>query len=140
MKKMLAYLFCLASMAGLAQLKARVHVTYTNSYCGGARPTPEIEQQARTPLEFTNVALLLAGKTKVKVKTDSTASFVAALRPGKYKVRLAKANTGSHTTNFDGSCTRMAKASFGELIVTKGVYEYELNLHFPCNPCLPPRE
>lgn len=140
MKKIAVLILSIFSASLFAQAKARVHVTYTNSYCGGARPTPEIEQEVKVPLEFTKATLLLVGKRKKKVKTDGSARFTASLKPGKYQVRLTKARPAPHATNYDPSCKKMLTMSYGELIVTKGVHEYELNLHFPCNPCGPPRE
>lgn len=138
-KRVFVYLFCLCGALMLAQTKSRVHVTYTNSYCGGARPTPEIEQEAITPRDFHDVHMVFEGRTRVKVKTDSAGNFTASLKPGKYKVRLTKLKNEAHYTNYDPACSKMLKAVYGELIVTKGVYDYLLNLHFPCNPCQLPK-
>ena len=122
-----------------AKSKVKVHVTYTNSYCGGAKPTPEIEQKYQTPRNFHDVHIVLDGKVHCKTKTDSAGYFSLPLKPGKYTIHLTKLKNEAHYTNYNPSCKQMLKASYGELIITKGVYDYELNLHFPCNPCEPPR-
>lgn len=127
--------YFLYSQAG----KVKVHVTYTNSYCGGARPTPEIEQKTKTPRTLHDVHLILTGKKHCKTATDSAGYFSLPLKPGKYKVQLSYHKNDAHETNYNPSCKKMLNMSFGELIITQGVYEYELNLHFPCDPCSPPR-
>lgn len=132
-------LILLAAHLSCGQTKTRVHVTFTNSYCGGARPTPEIEQESKTPIDLSKTSLLLAGKSQVKVKTDSAGWFTAPLKPGTYQVRMTKVKPAGYVTNYDPACKKMLKATYAELIVTKGVYQYELNLHFRCNPCELPR-
>ena len=67
--------FFLASFTSFAQQKVNVHVTYTNSYCGGAKPTPEILEECNTFKDLKNFHILLGAKKQVKVKTDSTGSF-----------------------------------------------------------------
>jgi len=135
-KKFLAYLLLiLTPYTFFAQKKVKVHVTYTNSYCGGARPTPEIEEELRTPRNLHDVHLVLKGKKHCKAATDSSGSFALPLKPGKYKVYLSYHKNDAHDTTYDPSCKKMKEMSFGELVVEKGKSDYEINLHFPCNPC-----
>lgn len=137
MRKFLLVFFLLPAFTLLAQHKARikVHVTYTNSYCGGARPTPEIEEKYKTPRDLSEYHLVLAGKRTHKVKTDSTGNFTATLPRDTYKIHLTRKKE-SLVTNYDPSCEKMLKASYGELIVSDEK-EYTINLHFPCNLCQP---
>jgi len=136
MKKSIAsFLLILAPYTFLAQNKVKVHVTYTNSYCGGARPTPEIELAAKTPRNLHDVHLVIKGKKHFKIVTDSTGSFKLPLKPGKYKVFMSYHKNDAHETNYDPSCKKMMQMPFGELEVIKGVLAYETNLHFPCSPC-----
>lgn len=122
-----------------AQTKIKVHLTYTNNYCGGARPTPEIEAKTKIPQNFHDVHIILKGKMHCKAKTDSLGYFSLPLKPGIYKIHLTKLKNEAHFTTYDPSCEKMLNASYGELIVEKGKTEFEVNLHFPCNPCEPPR-
>lgn len=119
--------------------KVKVHVTYTNSYCGGARPTPEIEQKLQVPQNFHDVHIVLNGKMHCKAKTDSLGYFSLPLKPGKYKIYLTKFKNEAHFTTYDPACKQMLQMSYGEFTVDKGVFDYEVNLHFPCNPCEPAR-
>ncbi|HXB41658.1 MAG TPA: hypothetical protein VNZ49_14050 [Bacteroidia bacterium] len=139
MKKIFTYFFLIFSFALPAQTKVKVHVTYTGNYCGGARPTPEMEEIAKTPKNFHDVHIILNGKIHCKAKTDSLGYFTLPLKPGKYKIYLTKFKNEAHYTDYDPSCPQMLKASYGDLIIEKGNTEYEINLHFGCNPCGPPK-
>lgn len=118
-----------------AQKKVLVHVTYTNSYCGGARPTPEIEEELRTPRKLHDVHLILKGKKHCKIATKAAGEFSLPLKPGKYQFYLSYHKNDAHEVNYDPACTQMKKMSFGELVIEKDKHEYEVNLHFPCSPC-----
>jgi hypothetical protein len=139
MKKIFTYFFLIFSFAIAAQTKVKVHVTYTSNYCGGARPTPEMEEIAKTPKNFHDVHIILNGKIHCKTKTDSLGYFTLPLKPGKYKIYLTKFKNEAHYTGYDPSCPQMLKASYSDLIIEKGNTEYEINLHFGCNPCGPPK-
>lgn len=130
-------LFCSGTL--LAQKKVKVHVTFTNSYCGGARPSPEIENSLQTPRSLHNVHLILTGKTHCKAATDSLGNFALPLKPGKYKFYMSFHKNDAHEANYNPACKQMKEMSFGELQIEKGKDSYEVNLHFPCDPCLPPR-
>ncbi len=123
-----------------AQTKVKVHVTFTNSYCGGARPTPEMEEAIRKEKDFHDVHIILKGKMHCKVKTDSLGRFGATLKSGKYQIHLTKFKNEAHFTNYNPGCVKMLKASYGDLLIEKGKTEYKINLHFPCNPCEPPKQ
>ena len=138
-KRLLYLLLILTPYTFFAQTKIKVHVTYTNNYCGGARPTPEMEELARTPKNFHDVHIILNGKIHCKAKTDSDGYFSLPLKPGTYKIYLTKIKNEAHFTTYDPSCKKMLKMSYGELILEKGKTEVEVNLHFPCNPCELPK-
>jgi len=135
LRKFLAYFFLTASFSIFAQQKVKIHITFTNQYCGGARPTPEIEAGYNTPKDFHDVHVILKGKMHFKIKTDSLGHFSAALKSGKYQIYLTKLKNEAHFTNYNPACKQMLQASYGELLIEKDITEYEINLHFPCNPC-----
>ncbi len=120
-----------------SQTKVKVHVTYTNSYCNGARPTPEMEEEFKKQKNFHDVHIILKGKIHCKTKTDSLGYFTLPLKAGKYKIYLTQHKNEAHFTTYNPSCDQMLKAKYGDLIIEKGNNEYEINLHFPCNPCEP---
>jgi hypothetical protein len=119
------------------QQKVKVRVTYTNSYCGGARPTNEILKRYNTPQALSEYKIKLKNKKTVIVKTDSSGYFMHKLNVGKYLVFLTEEKSKTLFLNYNADCIKMIKVSYGELIVEKGKSVYEINLHFPCNPCEP---
>lgn len=139
MRLFFTYVLLLCTTTFFGQSKVKVHVTYTHSYCGGAQPSPEMEAIARTPKDFHDVHIILNGKMHCKAKTDSLGYFSLPLKPGKYKIYLTKHKNEAHYTSYDPSCLQMLKASYGDLIIEKGVQNAEVNLHFGCNPCEPPK-
>jgi hypothetical protein len=142
MKKLSLYLlltFTPYTFLAQGKGKIKVHVTFTNSYCGGARPTPEIEQATRTPRNLHDVHLIMKGKKHAKIVTDSLGNFFLPLKPGKYKFYMSYHKNDAHETNYEPTCKKMMALHFGELTVVKGTFDYELNLHFPCDPCGLPR-
>lgn len=139
MKTVFFLLLLLTPYTFLAQKKIKVHVTYTNSYCGGARPTPEIEEELRTPQKLHDVHLILKGKKNCKTATDANGDFLLPLKPGKYKFFLSYRKNDAHEVSYDPNCPQMKSMSFGEITIEKGKAEYEVNLHFPCSPCERPK-
>jgi hypothetical protein len=140
MKRFFLYvLLTLIPATFFSQAKVKVHLTYTNSYCGGVEPRPEMQAELQKPKNFHNVHVILNGKMHCKAKTDSLGYFTLPLKPGIYKVYLTKFKNEAHFTNYNPSCPEMLKMSYAELIVEKNKTEIEGNLHFPCNPCEPPR-
>lgn len=151
MKKFLTYFFLVINLSFFAQQKVKIHITFTNSYCGGARPTPEIEAASNTPKNLSSFNLILAPKKSFKanadsvviaiktdskkIKTDSTGAFSISLKPGKYALYLTKKKNENISTNYFPGCAKMLVTEYAEILIEKGKTNYQLNLHFPCNPC-----
>jgi hypothetical protein len=135
----------------------KVHVSYINSYCGGIRPSLEVEKNLKTPRDMKDFHVLLAPiiKFKVKgdtnevylpakrgikkVKTDSVGNILLSLKPGKYIIYLTNEVNKKLPVNYNPGCKKMLYAQYGELLIEKGKREYQAEIHFPCNPCEPPR-
>ena len=120
-----------------SQQKVTIHFTYTNSYCGGARPGNEILAKYNTPKKLAGFKLKLTDKKNVFVTTDTSGSFSHKLNPGKYLIFLTEEINKNIFTNYNPACIKMKTASYGELEIEKGKKEYQINLYFPCNPCEP---
>ncbi|CAN5169128.1 hypothetical protein BH09BAC5_BH09BAC5_10160 [soil metagenome] len=66
-------------------------VTYTLSYCGGARPSPEILAEYAKAKLFVNSTLKLKNSSgEYFLKTDKNGNFKEAIPVGTYKVYLTK--------------------------------------------------
>lgn len=70
-----------------AQKKVMLEVKYFQPYCGGARPTPEMEKDAQTAKPYASKYIyLISQKGKVdSVKTNEVGVFYTLLKPGVYK-------------------------------------------------------
>lgn len=86
------YIIILSSLMGLSchsQKKINLIVNYQQPYCGGARPTPEMEAEAQKPKPLANTSLVLIdakGKAKT-VKTDKNGMLSLKLKPGNYELK-----------------------------------------------------
>ncbi|MFO0357351.1 MAG: hypothetical protein ACK50A_10365 [Sphingobacteriaceae bacterium] len=70
-----------------AQKKVMTDVKYFQPYCGGARPTPEMELDAQTPKPYASkIIYFVSAKGKVdSAKTNEIGVFYIKLKPGVYK-------------------------------------------------------
>ena len=112
-------------------------MTFTNSYCGGAAPTPEILDRYEKPQNLSEFYVLLEGKKHFKVKTDSTGSFTMALNTGIYKIYLTPKTNPKLYTNYNPACDKMLHTPYAKVVIEKNKKNYKINLHFPCNLCEP---
>jgi hypothetical protein len=132
--------FLIPAFSLLAQQKVKLHVTFTNNYCGGARPTPEIETKYNTPKDLSHFVLYIGHEKKkggTKAVTDSLGNCNSALKPGDYYIQVLEIRDKNLFTNFTPSCKKMRTMKYAQLHIEEGKKEYEVNLHFPCNPCQP---
>jgi len=137
MRLFLLVAFIFLQLNLFSQQKVKVRVTYTNSYCGGARPTDEVLQKYNAPQPLSDYKIKLLCKKNNVVKTDSSGSFIHKLNVGKYLIFLTEEKNKTLFLNYSSDCIKMTQTPYGELIVEKGKTEYLVNLHFPCNPCEP---
>lgn len=107
-------IFLLSGFACFSQKKnVTLKITYTEPYCGGARPTKEIEAESKKPKPYakkTIVILSNAGKAD-SVKTNSSGTLKLKLKPGTYKLfeawRYYKASpNGMPLADFDAECLK----------------------------------
>ena len=130
-------LFLFFTFAMFAQQQVKIFVSYTNSYCGGARPTDEIINKYKASNKLSNFKIKLLNKKPITFTTDSLGRIITKLRPGKYHIFLTEENNKKLFTNYDPTCVKMLKPPYGELLIEPGKNNYKINLHFPCNPCQP---
>ena len=119
-------------------------LTYTNRYCGGARPSDEMLAEYATPRNFTNSTIYLkrkkGGKVIYKIVADKDGKFKKCIKPGKYFLYMSKYYDKKNLSlNFNPKCA-MAWTSYGEVeILDHAKKLYLLNMDFGCDPCSPPR-
>lgn len=143
-------LFILAlGYTSLAQtLPISFTVTVIKPYCGGARPTPEMEEMAQTPQPYSEKTIVLVntkGKCK-KLKTNSEGVITCSLKVGDYKLYetwrgCKKTPDGTSKKRYDKACLKtewtreFAKLNISstssEYTITNGIIEY-CDSNIPC--------
>jgi hypothetical protein len=94
-----------------AQKLATVKISCIQPYCGGAKPTPQMEEDAQKLKPYSNKTVILvseAGKID-SAKTNSEGVIKSKLAPGKYKLyeawRYYKGTpNGDAMSSFDQAC------------------------------------
>ncbi|MBP7810165.1 MAG: hypothetical protein KA163_12785 [Bacteroidia bacterium] len=110
--KALLFLFLLP-FSLLSQTKVNVQIMQKGTYCGGARPNPEILANHEAPKPFANKKFVLVsanGKT-CTVTTNAKGYFKVKLKAGSYKGYEAwryykKTPDGTDAKNFDMECLK----------------------------------
>ncbi len=118
-----------------------ITVYYTLSYCGGARPNPEILEKLNTPRPLANCFIKLVPITKEKkakticVKTNDKGEIIIKLQNYKYQVFIGKNKKNNATLPFNKKCDNLSETVLTEFDAkTKPA---EIQLKFPCDPCDP---
>src|SRR4051812_22262680 len=82
-------IFLFSSFACFSQKKSiTAKITYTEPYCGGARPTKEIEAEAKKEKPYAKKTIILvSSEGKIdSIKTNSSGIIKYKLKPGNYKL------------------------------------------------------
>lgn len=106
-------------------------LSYFQPYCGGARPTKEMQEEAAKPKPYSNKAVVIVSETGKadSVKTNATGRIKIRLKKGTYKLyeawRYYKSTAnGEAKTNYDEECLKNEWKNETYLItVTKKGYE-----------------
>ncbi|MCC6370269.1 MAG: hypothetical protein IT236_04615 [Bacteroidia bacterium] len=126
-----------------------VKLNYYQPYCGGARPSRDMEAEAQKPKPYANyMVIIVSDKGSVdSVKTNIEGEIKTKLKPGTYKVfekwRYYKSTPdGNAVANYDKEClkTEWGKET-GVITVTKKTsgFTETNNIVFDCAwklPCL----
>jgi hypothetical protein len=145
MRTLLLLLFSGIAVLGYAQQlkKVQVRIEYTNNYCGGAKPSPDVLEKSKKqyPLSLWTLKLEEEGSGKtILVKTDGKGKFAKEIPVGTYYVYLTSKINKKLKTNVNVKCKKMMAKNYGKLVIAKGqASEYSLVLHFGCDPCAPPK-
>lgn len=116
--------------------------TSTESYCGGAAPPDDMIKDMLTPKPFMGRRIYVLNADKVCVDSlypQSDTSLRTALKIGAYTAHLVPQVLDLSTIESeDAKCD----AAFIQRIVSMFEIDRDTNLtaniHFGCNPCLPP--
>src|SRR5687768_12514434 len=87
-------------------------LSYYTPYCGGARPTKEIEEEARKPKPLSGKTIMLVKDAEIdSVRTDKNGMMKKKLRNGEYKLLESwryyhGTPDGSEMSNYDRDCLK----------------------------------
>lgn len=115
---------------------------YKLRYCGGARPTPEIEKEfnkeyplASQKIKFVNV---YDESDFVITSTDANGHFTVGLHEGTYDYYAVFTPGSSLPPN--PNCQKYFEHTYGKIFVSPGNWSgFKLLYAFPCDPCSPPK-
>lgn len=115
---------------------------YKLRYCGGARPTPEIEEQFRKeyPLASQKVKFVNVYDESdyVITATDANGRFTVGLHEGVYDYYIVFTPGSSLPPNPD--CQKYFDNAYGKIWIEAGNWSgFKLLYTFPCDPCSPPK-
>lgn len=124
-------------------------IEYLQPYCGGARPTPEMEKDAQTPKPFANKMIIFVSSTgKIdSAKTDAKGTLKKKLSIGTYKLyetwkHYRSTPDGSSKDRFDKECLsqewtkEFANITITKKTITRSDGEYIVNYCDHMLPCL----
>jgi hypothetical protein len=156
--KTLTLVFSIVVIGACAQKKTLSQkITCMQPYCGGARPTPEMEADAQKLKPYAKKTIIIISSTgKVdSVKTDKDGGIKKSLKYGTYKFFEAwkyykKTPDGTDISIYDKACLELEwKNEFKIVTVEKAKIseeeKYQINLKCPWSlPCIleqniPPR-
>jgi hypothetical protein len=117
-------------------------LTRTESYCGGMEPPEDLIQELNTPKPVLNKKVFVLDDSRQCVDSFYslyTTKFRTALKSGRYTIHLIP-NAQDLDSIMDDE-KRCAQAYVQRSLSTfdiQGDTSLTANLHFGCNPCLPP--
>lgn len=102
-------------------------VTCIQPYCGGARPTAEMEANAREPKPYASRTIIIVseGGKADSAKTDAEGKLTKKLAPGKYKLYESwryykRTPNGEELSHFDKACLEEEwKKEYKKVNITK---------------------
>jgi len=132
-KLVFVFLVGISSISCAQKKKVTLTITYYKPYCGGARPTPEMEKDAQTPKAYSkNTVIFVSQNGKVdSAKTSAEGSISLKLKPGTYKFYEAwrfykKTPDLTDTIRFESPCLKEEWAKeFQILTLTKKTSKIE---------------
>ena len=103
--------FLVLPLLASSQVKVNIKVLQKQTYCGGARPTPEITAQYEKPIPYANKKLIIVSANGKIDSTITTAKgyLKVRLKAGTYKLfepwrYYKRTPDGSDIKNFDKEC------------------------------------
>jgi hypothetical protein len=137
----LVLVFCF-TLSISAQTKTKnirtVKISYTRTYCGGAKPSPEIMFNLNQPKKLANCVIKLVDSTNIKakpliLKTNDSGEVTLNLPNGKYLLYIGSNAKNKATLPFNKKCKKLQN----QLLKTIHADEEKevAEIRIPCDPC-----
>lgn len=146
-KVVFIFLIVTSSITVAQKKKISLTINYYKPYCGGARPTEEMEKDAQTPKPYTNKTVVIISESgKIdSVKTDASGVIKLKLKAGTYKLYetwrfYKKTPDNTDLIRFEADCLKEEWAKeFQILTVTKKSFstQEKLNITEFCDYQIP---
>ena len=120
-------------------------ISYSNKYCGGARPNPELLEKEKEsyPLINSHVKLVVKSQNRKKkihnLKLDENGVGKASLFEATYEIYLSKKfGKQMQKCNYNPNCSKSVLRSYGEFDLKNNLSDtLYFNFIFSCDPCDP---
>lgn len=115
-------------------------ITYTRTYCGGARPSDEILQNYATPKPYKNSKFRIYDEnTKIEhfFSTDQNGNYSLNIEPGCYKIYPTKTKEQQNIGGYFCDCDLWLNTMLSEITVKNKPDTASINveIHLQCDPC-----
>lgn len=117
---------------------------YTTRWCGGARPTPEMDARHSTPRPVKNTTLIFTHKAtgyKMRCKTDENGYFRFMPYVGEWQYQLTEefydANINEAGADIPKECDNFYQRIYGHRTLNSDTSDFRIYFSLPCNPCDP---
>jgi hypothetical protein len=110
-------------------------VYYTRPYCGGARPTEEIEAERKKSILLMNTTLKMKNKAGVVyvVTTNDKGIFRSGIPAGQYDVYVTEKTNKTIYNVSPETCENCLTEPLGNVIIRDG-QQASFTIHFRCGP------
>ena len=139
-----ALFFCVLSAEKCQQapkFAVGITLTQTESYCGGAMPPPELLEDLNTPKPYAGKQVFLFNDALICLDSieASDTSFKTALSAGHYTLRLVPQLVEIEMLSTEKErCEAAHEQRILSMFEISSDTSLTANLHFACDPCMPP--
>lgn len=122
------------------QHSSTLTIIVTESYCGGARPSEELEQQLSTPHPYINKTIyLVSANGKIEsLKTNESGQTIISNEIGSYNLFTEEKHLAKIGPHDPEGCKSWKEKADYVYDLKNDVTASIIQFHISCNRCIPP--